>query len=209
MTKIRVNAYVDGFNLYHAIDALRRPQLKWLDLDLLVRGHFIDPTRQVLNRVVYFSAYATWRPQSMERHQWYIRALRARSVEVVLGQFKNKDFSCRACGNQWVGHEEKETDVNIALRILDDAYQDHYDQAIIISQDSDLFPALRLVKNRFPGKVLRIITPPNMRHSKEMAALVGQNRLGQIKAIHLERSLLPATLNDPDDNLIRRPKEYD
>ena len=28
----RVAVYVDGFNLYHAIDELRDNQLKWLDL---------------------------------------------------------------------------------------------------------------------------------------------------------------------------------
>lgn len=34
----RFIAYVDGFNLYHAIDDLRRPELKWLDLQGLCRG---------------------------------------------------------------------------------------------------------------------------------------------------------------------------
>jgi hypothetical protein len=28
----RVVAFIDGFNLYHSILALRQPHLKWLDL---------------------------------------------------------------------------------------------------------------------------------------------------------------------------------
>ena len=28
----RVACYVDGFNLYHAIDDLRKPHLKWVNL---------------------------------------------------------------------------------------------------------------------------------------------------------------------------------
>jgi hypothetical protein len=28
----RVIVHIDGFNLYHAIDDLRKPWLKWLDL---------------------------------------------------------------------------------------------------------------------------------------------------------------------------------
>jgi hypothetical protein len=30
-----VIAYIDGFNLYHAIDDLEKPHLKWLDLNAL------------------------------------------------------------------------------------------------------------------------------------------------------------------------------
>ena len=32
MPRRRVSVYIDGFNLYHAIDALNENHLKWLDL---------------------------------------------------------------------------------------------------------------------------------------------------------------------------------
>jgi hypothetical protein len=66
--------------------------------------------------VYYFSAYAVWQPRKVGRHIAYVKALRAVGVTVVLGQFKQKDRRCPACNHTWVGHEEKETDVNIAIR---------------------------------------------------------------------------------------------
>ena len=43
----RTIALIDGFNLYHAIASLRRPELKWVNLKIL-SGTFIK-TLQVLS----------------------------------------------------------------------------------------------------------------------------------------------------------------
>lgn len=62
----RVTVYVDGFNLYHALDDLNQDHLKWLNLwslsEKLISGN------ETLTEVKYFSAYATWRENSMRRH---------------------------------------------------------------------------------------------------------------------------------------------
>lgn len=73
----------------------------------------------------------------------------------VLGRLKEKDRECFACGKTWTDHEEKETDVNLAVYLIDLAYQDAYDRALLFSGDSDLVPAVRLVKRRFPKKSFR------------------------------------------------------
>ncbi len=205
---IRVRVYVDGFNLYHAIDKLKDNRLKWLDLCKLVHN-FLDPKVHKLDTVFYFSAYATWKSEAYSRHIAYVKALRISGVRTVMGQFKAKDRSCNKCKSKWMAHEEKETDVNIALSLLDDAYQDNYDEAIIISQDSDLFPAIKLVQQRFPEKTIKIITPPNMRHSKEMAKIVDHKKLAQIKPIHVQRSLFPEQIKDEEGKIVvSRPVKY-
>jgi hypothetical protein len=38
-TEERVVAFVDGFNLYHALHGLEKPYLKWVDLMTLVRAY--------------------------------------------------------------------------------------------------------------------------------------------------------------------------
>jgi hypothetical protein len=35
---MRVACYLDGFNLYHAIDDLQKPHLKWVDLEALAQS---------------------------------------------------------------------------------------------------------------------------------------------------------------------------
>jgi hypothetical protein len=61
---IRVAAFVDGFNLYHALRDLKLDHLK------------------------------TWQPDSYRRHREYVRALQAIGVKVVMGRFKGEDRRC-------------------------------------------------------------------------------------------------------------------
>jgi len=51
----KVIAYIDGFNLYHAIDDLRKPHLKWLDLKALAAS--ICGENETLVATKYFSAH--------------------------------------------------------------------------------------------------------------------------------------------------------
>ena len=44
--------------------------------------------------------------------------------------------------------EEKGSNVNLALHLLNDAWLDMYDCAVIVSNDSDLAESLRLVKSQ-------------------------------------------------------------
>ena len=145
----------------------------------------------------YFSAHATWLPDPYRRHRAYVAALRATGVECVMGYFKEKDRGCKACGATWVAHEEKETDVNIGLYMLDAAYQNEYDRALLISADSDLVPVLRLIRDRFPRKGLRVIAPPGRRQSKELvSALAPRPHLDQIKRSDLVKCRLPEKVVD-------------
>lgn len=113
MAARRVSIYIDGFNLYHAIDDLNENHLKWLDLWALSKT-LIRPGETV-SEVKYFSAYATWMPEGYRRHQRYIAALEAKGVKFIRGRFKEKPMQCKKCGVQYVAHEEKETDVNIGV----------------------------------------------------------------------------------------------
>ncbi|GAA2880506.1 hypothetical protein GCM10010837_37060 [Aminobacter niigataensis] len=128
-----------------------------------------------------------------------------------MGHFKAKNRKCKSCGAVWISHEEKETDVNIALWLVNEAYKDNFDEAFVLSRDSDLTPAIKMLLAEFPSKAIKVISPPNAGHSKEMANLVGNKKLASVKTIHLERSLLPATVTDPDTGIVvaRRPQEYD
>jgi uncharacterized LabA/DUF88 family protein len=206
---MRVSAFIDGFNLYHALDGTGRHYLKWLDLRALCLA-FAPAPQHALGSVYYFSAYATWRANAYARHRAFIAALRARGVEPVIGLFKEKDRACRACGSHWLDHEEKETDVNIALHLLRDAQQDRYDRALLISGDSDLAPAVRMVRELFPSKDFRIIAPYGRSYSMDLVnAAGGVNHARRMKLLHVERALLPERVLAPDGTLIAsRPTKY-
>jgi uncharacterized LabA/DUF88 family protein len=71
----------------------------------------------------------------------------------------------------WITYEEKETDVNIAIALVEDAVQNRYDTAILISGDSDLRPAVAAVKRLRPEKRIVAAFPPS-RHSRVLAQVV-------------------------------------
>lgn len=56
MKKNKVNFYIDGFNIYHAIKKMKNNKLKWINYRLLCEE--ILNTDDKINEILYFSAYA-------------------------------------------------------------------------------------------------------------------------------------------------------
>jgi uncharacterized LabA/DUF88 family protein len=206
---MRVSAFIDGFNFYHAVHDLGQPHLKWVNLRSLVET-FAPAPQYTISNIYYFSAFATWRPGAYARHRQFIAALRAAGVVTVMGRFKEKPRGCNACGRRWVDHEEKETDVNIALHLLLKAHQDEYDRAFLISGDSDLAPAVRMVRSEFPTKQVRILMPPARGYSMDLVNSAGGLKAAKkMEVAHLERCLLPEQVRDASGSVVaKRPPEY-
>ncbi len=203
----RVITFVDGLNLYHAIDSLQRQELHWVDLRSLSRVFFNSRFAQ-LTDVFYFSAYALHIAENFQNCQKaYFKALELTAVKSVLGHFKEKNRKCPSCTHRWVGHEEKETDVNIALFLLDSAYQNLFDHALVITNDSDLAPAIQMTRKRFPEKRITTIAPPNYYHSNELIKVSSDK--ARIRPEHLESCLLPSIVTDASRLIsVSRPVEY-
>ena len=148
--------YVDGFNMYYAIKD-KWPQYKWLNYRALAES-VVGPGNSV-ESVVYFTAHVTWRPDSHARHMEYIKALRWAGVETVVGRFAMKQTRCHACHQTYWTHEEKRTDVNIAVRVVADAVADVFDRAILLSADSDMLPVVETVHRLAPDKEVGVMFP--------------------------------------------------
>lgn len=202
----RVACYVDGFNLYHAIDDLNKPHLKWVDLWALAKSLCRD--KETLVKVSYFSAYATWRPDKYARHREYVAALKHAGVECHMARFSEQTTNCMNCGKTWKRHEEKETDVHFSLTLLEDAFDDVFDRALVISADGDHVPAVRRVRARFPGKQVFAATPPG-RHGKAREMLRACHSGTNITPGRVAKWLLPEFVRDDKGNLIAtRPAGY-
>jgi NYN domain len=81
-------------------------------------------------------------------------------VNVVMGNFKKKDQKCRSCGATWIAHDEKETDVHIAVQLAADAIRATCERLILISADSDLVPALNLAKQHATAPIQVFVAAP-------------------------------------------------
>jgi len=202
--KKRISIYIDGFNLYHSALQNVWTNCKWLDLNKL-SGQFINPSLENLNEVNYFSAVAHWIPHKAKKHKEYMNALRAMGVNVILGQFKEKDRKCQAtCKKCYKSHEEKETDINIAVQLLSDAFEDKFDTALILSGDSDLAPAVARLKKMFPVKRVGIILPP---YQLGADLISKADYVKKIRHEHLRKAILPLKIDFAGLKIIA-PKDW-
>lgn len=200
----RAALYVDGFNLYHAIDGLDRNYLKWLDLWAL--GRQIAPRSHAIRRVTWCTAVRPQGKGKVDRHHAYHDALQAKGVTCLTGHFVIYSDGCNACGHMWNVAEEKQSDVNLALSILDDAHEDRFDVCYLVTTDGDHAATARFLKERFPKKTLVVVAPPERQVGR--ALLEWADAQAAITIDQLERSLLPAVVNGPDGAILR-PSLYD
>ena len=75
------------------------------------------------------------------------------------------------CGEIVSIHHEKETDVNIAVQMISDAYEEVYDTAFLVTGDSDQAGTIKTVRSLFHDtKEVAVIFPPK-RKSKELKSV--------------------------------------
>jgi hypothetical protein len=126
-----------------------------------------------------------------------------------MARFSEKTARCRSCKTTWKQHEEKETDVHFSLTFLEDAMDNVFDRALIISADSDHVPALRRVRARLPSKQIFAATPPGRHaHARELLKVCTSGI--NITPGRIARCLFPEVIKAADGSkLATRPKSYD
>ena len=204
---MRTYIYVDGFNLYYR--ALKRTPFKWLDLS----GAFVDllQSHHDILKIKYFTARVSGRPGDRfkpQRQSAYLEALKRHCGEVELhfGHFLSHEVSLPLADSgdgprqyaEVIKTEEKGTDVNFAARLLNDGWRNVYDCAIVVTNDSDVAEAMRLVKSE-RGKRIGLITPGNSHPSKRLMEHADFHR--HIRQRALRNNQLPSPI--PGTNLTK------
>lgn len=140
------------------------------------------------------------------RQSAYLDALGAlSSAEVILGKFYRNVIKCRKCKEEWFDYEEKMTDSAIAANLVADAFLDDFDMALLIGGDTDIVPAVRMVRRHFPRKRLEAWFPPNR---KNQAVADECDDEGQITGAHLERAIMPDRVEVANGVYVERPAQW-
>ena len=207
---MRTFVYVDGFNLYYG--ALKGKPWKWLDLPALF-AKVLQPKHDILT-VKYFTARVSGTrtdPSKPQRQDVYLRALQRHrpEVEVFFGHFLSHAVWAplkRPAGGarmaEVIKTEEKGSDVNLAVHLLNDAWLEAYDCAAVVTNDSDIAEAMRLVRLHH-GIRIGLLTPGTGRSSQQLRAHADFSR--HIRPNALANSQLPDPI--PGTN-IRKPRAW-
>ncbi|MEE8372643.1 MAG: NYN domain-containing protein [Dehalococcoidia bacterium] len=138
----RVAIFIDGSNLYHAL----RSNYSRFDLDFAEFIKKLSGSRRLF-RAYYYNVLqdATQRADAAREQQEFLGALRETPyLEVRLGSLKL---------SQGIP-VEKGVDVMLVTDLLQFAWKDLYDVAVLVSGDSDFAYALQAVKNM--GKYIEV-----------------------------------------------------
>jgi hypothetical protein len=206
----RTIVYIDGLNLYYGA-VKSTPALKWLNIERFCK--LLRPDDDI-RRIRYFSALIDG--PSKAKQEVYLQALSTTPlIDVILGKFKTKNVKCgvtacaSACAKWYLTPEEKRTDVNIAVFMLDDAYQNLCDQFIIISGDSDLVPAVNMVRQRFAQKKIIVYVPsrnPTRGAAVELRTSAHKNKF--LPLILLSKSQFANQIPDGSGGTLTRPASW-
>jgi len=207
--------FIDGFNLYHSLD--NNPyfrKYKWLNLWRFCE-HLLFPNDKLVE-VLYFTAYTDWNPDRQARHHTYVSINQHHGCNVIFGQFQERTRISRAlcaspclppsgkkhCGREYLAHEEKMTDVNIAVNILKACVKKTCDAVYLLSGDNDLVPALETARELHSDIRIRVVLPINAKAKKLMTLCRDKGfKYMRIKEEHLAKSQFP-------DQVILEDKTY-
>ncbi|MGI9392363.1 MAG: NYN domain-containing protein [Parvibaculales bacterium] len=203
--------YIDALNLYYG--SLKGSEYKWLDLKQLAQN-LLFPKHEII-AVNYFTTRVTPKPTNPhvhERQDKYIRALEKTIPELTIfyGHFlRNKTYMPTVKPPpktiRVYKTEEKGSDVNLAVHLLNDAWKGVYECAVVVSNDSDMAEAMRLVKENHPDKMLGLFNPYGKKRAttklREHADFVRQ-----IQEKHLKNAQLPSPI---PNTKISKPKGWE
>ncbi|MBF0491615.1 MAG: NYN domain-containing protein [Deltaproteobacteria bacterium] len=196
---MKTNIYVDAFNLYFG--ALKGTPFKWLNLANMCK--VMLPKNQI-HKIKYFTALVKPRPNDPQqpiRQQTYLRALRLLpNVEIILGHYLSHEVMMPLADSprnkpkyvKVIKTEEKGSNVNLATHLLQDAYKNDFEVAVVISNDSDLLAPIQIIRTDFRKKVG--ILNPHKHPSQTL--LRNSDFFKTIRPSALKESLFPSSLND-------------
>lgn len=204
--RLRGGVYVDGFNMYHALDDMQKPYLKWLNL-LRLAENFAKGHAHQIDRLTLCTAIFPGDQGKRKRQDAYIDAQKATGCQVLLGHVTKEPMNCHDCSRQWLHPREKETDINLALAAYDDVCNDRVDVVFLVTADTDQAATLRFLKNNHPH-IRRIVVVPPGREQRLSHLHDAADVVIKLREDHIDAALLPAMVIPPTGRIILRPATY-
>ncbi|MFC1933646.1 NYN domain-containing protein [Chloroflexota bacterium] len=203
------NVYIDGLNLYYG--ALYNTPFKWLDIGALCST--LLPGRSI-NRIRYFTARVISLPHDQNaptRQDIYLRALRTIPNLTIHDESRfaarvslypqyplayiNNQLNKPPNRVQVQKLEEKRSDVNLASWLLDDFFSKDFDDAVVISNDSDLTTPIEIITTKY-SKNVGVINPHHKRKPSRDLRNAATFSMQTINRKVLANCQFPPTLTD-------------
>lgn len=202
---LRAVFVVDGFNLFHAIDDLGAPHLKWLNLWALAEK--LVESGEVVSQVIWCSARdGNGSKTKFDRHISYQLALESVGVKAILGHFTDAPMKCPTCG-PYTKPTEKASDVNVGIYAVTEALTGGADSIYLVTADTDQSATMKFIADNCPEVNLVIVAPPGRRHGQHLLQDADGSRT--IEEATVIDCLFPKVVTKGGKFVVNRPANYD
>jgi 6-hydroxy-3-succinoylpyridine 3-monooxygenase len=213
--KKRCTIYVDSFNWYFGIFQ-HRPAWKWLNVQSFFEALRLD---EEVVAVKFFTALVDplkHLSTRRDRQKRYLKTLGTLpKVKIIVGKYQERTVTCQArdCMRrlEYQVAEEKKTDVNIAVNLLEDSVRGLTDSMVIVSGDSDLEPAVEWVRRNYPQVKITVYIPV-LENERQQRRNDNYHRMGvtckPLPLTDIPRHVFPATVKLNENETITRPVEW-
>lgn len=220
-TSLRTRIYIDGYNLYYG--CLKGTPYKWLDLMVLFEKYVLPSgglpgTRSKLlplgiklftAQIIESAARAIDSVSSQASYHTALRKLYGERIGLIAGYYSQTQIKAKLVDaenpTRWPRHckevlvwklEEKQSDVNLALHAFHDAVTGEVDQTVFVTNDTDIAPALKMIREHTPAKIgLVVPSRVNVRQpNTELSELAHWVRT-HIRPDELSASQLPRVIH--------------
>jgi uncharacterized LabA/DUF88 family protein len=218
-----VFVYIDGFNLYHGVSKFSNQSLKWVSIPSLIRAIY-NQDKNKNYKIKFFTS----RPEhikyqgddKLSRHDNYVALQTELGVQIINGNFARRNIKCKKCDNHGLvcpkcneskiyGHDEKQTDVNLAINILSDSFVHKPKEIIICSADTDFVPVINCLSIHKLVSTIRIAIPPNVKSVPQDIRIALGNfynlpinkrsnsdcKITLMQELHFKQAILPNEVN--------------
>jgi Protein of unknown function DUF88. len=209
----RVTVYVDGFNLYFGLRTQGWRRYYWLNLSKFATS--IARDGQVVGRIKYFTSRIKGPIDKVKRQNAYLTAISTlRDLDKIEGEYRSDrvlcphcrlQFRCSTCGIPAYDQNEKMTDVNIATHMFVDAMRNRFDDAILVTGDSDQKPTINAVRKSFDDKRVIVCFPPS-RYSKALEDVADESFFAREESYR--KSQFPHVVDIPGGRTVVKPDRW-
>ncbi|MBC8384508.1 MAG: NYN domain-containing protein [Candidatus Cloacimonetes bacterium] len=199
--------YIDGFNFYYL--ALKYSHFKWRNFKALFKN-LLSSDHEII-KIKYFTANVSGKYDNNKpiRQNIYFQALEKciPEIEIIKGYFQTHEVMMQLADEsrtkvKVLKTEEKCTDVNLAVHLVNDGWKGLYDCAVLLSNDGDLAEAFKIVFEELNLNI-GLITPGKATISKSLIKYA--TFLKRIRKNLLNESQLPNPI--PNTN-IHKPENW-
>jgi len=170
----KVYVYIDGGNLYYNLKENACASMNFdfkKFVDFLVKDRKLEGVRYYIGQVK--PVEGDQKSQELHRHQ-----------QILFEKIKQAGFYIVRGRLQQIGKifAEKGVDVRIGIDIIEGAYENRYDTAILISSDGDLAPAVEMAVRK--NKKIEVV---GFEHKPSYALIQKANVYHSMKKADLEK----------------------